>query len=72
VKPPLAILGLIIMAVGALLFLASLFPHPFRLPGDLLIKRANFTFYFPITTCIIASIILTLIIALIMRWRWPF
>lgn len=35
-----------------------------RLPGDIMIRRENFSFYFPLTTMIIASIILTLIV----RW----
>jgi hypothetical protein len=38
-----------------------------KLPGDIYIRRGNFTFYFPIVTSIIASIILTLIFALFRR-----
>jgi len=38
-----------------------------KLPGDILVKRDNFVFYFPITTGIVISIILTLIFSLI--WR---
>jgi len=38
-----------------------------RLPGDVYVKRGNFSFYFPITTSIILSIILTLILSLFRR-----
>ena len=38
-----------------------------RLPGDIYINRGNFTFYFPLMTSIIASIVLTLIVALLRR-----
>ncbi len=38
-----------------------------RLPGDIIIKKENFTFYFPLTTSIIISIIITLIFS--MLWR---
>jgi len=39
----------------------------FRLPGDFAVKRDNFSFYFPLTTSIILSIILTLLLALFRR-----
>jgi heme/copper-type cytochrome/quinol oxidase subunit 2 len=57
----LIILGAVIMLVGVVLLLANKIPFIGRLPGDILIKRENFTFYFPIMTCIIISIVLTLI-----------
>jgi hypothetical protein len=38
-----------------------------RLPGDIIIRRGNGTFYFPIVTCIIVSIVLTIITALLRR-----
>jgi len=38
-----------------------------RLPGDLAVKRDNFSFYFPITTSIILSILITVILALFRR-----
>jgi len=40
-----------------------------RLPGDIIIKRENFTFYFPLVTSILISIILTIIFSLMKRWR---
>jgi hypothetical protein len=42
-------------------------PIPGRLPGDIYVRRGNFTFYFPITTTIIVSIVLSLIIAWLRR-----
>ncbi|MEW5804268.1 MAG: DUF2905 domain-containing protein [bacterium] len=44
-------------------------PYIGRLPGDIYIKRDNFRFYFPITSSIVISIILTLIFFLISRFR---
>lgn len=38
-----------------------------RLPGDIIIKKENFTFYFPLATCILISLILTLIFSIL--WR---
>ena len=55
---PLIILGLLIAGVGLLINLGLPIG---RLPGDFAIRRGNFTFYFPLATSIIASIVLTLI-----------
>jgi len=55
------LLGLIISAIGALLLLSGKIPWLGRLPGDILIQKKNFTFYFPLATSIIISIILTLL-----------
>ena len=54
----LIILGLLIAGVGVLMTLGL--PMG-RLPGDFTFRRGNFSFYFPLTTSIIASILLTLI-----------
>ena len=54
----LIIIGLLIAAAGALMA----FGVPIgRLPGDMTYRRGSFSFYFPLTTSILASIILTLI-----------
>jgi hypothetical protein len=65
----LIILGIIIAAVGGLLLLFRNSGIPFigKLPGDILIERKNFTFYFPIMTGILLSIILSLILYFISR-----
>ncbi len=57
----LIILGVIIILAGVLLLLANKIPFIGRLPGDILVKRENFTFYFPLTTSIIISVVLSLI-----------
>jgi hypothetical protein len=60
----LVILGLAIAALG----LVMMFGVPlFRLPGDIVVKRGSFSFYFPLATSIILSILLTLLFALFRR-----
>ncbi len=65
----LIVIGIIIAAAGALLLLFRDSGIPFlgRLPGDILIRRKNFTFYFPVATSILLSIILSIILYLISR-----
>jgi len=54
--------GIIIVLTGAVfLVLLKIGFTGFRLPGDIYIKKENFTFYFPIATCILLSIILSII-----------
>jgi hypothetical protein len=60
----LIILGLLIAAVG---LLVSLGLPIGRLPGDITIRRGNFTLYVPLMTSILASIVLTLILMLFTR-----
>lgn len=55
--------GLILAAVGALLWVAGHFHWPLgRLPGDIRVERPGFRFYFPLTTCLLLSALLTLIL----------
>jgi cell division protein FtsW (lipid II flippase) len=54
--------GLILAAVGLLLLLSDKIPWLGRLPGDITVKRDNFTFYFPLATCILISVIVSLIL----------
>jgi uncharacterized protein HemY len=60
----LIFMGLIVAALGVLLVLAPRIPWLGKLPGDILIKKDNFQFYLPITTCIIISLVLTLLLYL--------
>jgi hypothetical protein len=60
----LIIVGLVIVAIGLLVWLGVPIG---RLPGDILIRRDNFTFYLPITTSILASVVLILIGMLLRR-----
>jgi len=60
----LIILGLVLVAVGLLIS----FGVPIgRLPGDFTYRRGNFSFYFPLTTSILASILLTIIMMFLSR-----
>ncbi|CAG1015914.1 hypothetical protein ANAEL_05402 [Anaerolineales bacterium] len=58
----LIVFGLIIVAVGVILTFAGKIPWVGRLPGDIYVKRGNFTFYFPLATSILISVILSLIL----------
>ena len=58
----LIIIGLIIAVIGLILTLAGRIPWIGRLPGDIYVKRENFTFYFPLATSIIISLILSFIL----------
>ena len=57
----LIILGIIIIAFGIVITFAGKIPWLGRLPGDIHIKRDNFTFYFPLATCILLSVLFSLI-----------
>lgn len=57
----LIIIGLILVAVGVLWPWLSKLPLG-RLPGDIVIERENFRFYFPITTMIIVSVVVSVIL----------
>lgn len=65
----LIITGILIAAVGGLLLLLRNSDIPFlgKLPGDIVIQKKNFTFYFPIATSILLSIVLTLIFYFLSR-----
>ena len=63
----LVILGMVIAAVGLLLLFLPKLPFIGKLPGDIYIKRDNFSFYFPITTCIIITSIISLIVYIFRR-----
>jgi hypothetical protein len=60
----LILFGVLIIVIGLLLLVGEKIPWVGRLPGDIIIKRERFTFYFPIVTSILISIILTLLFAL--------
>jgi hypothetical protein len=59
--------GLFIAIIGLILIFAGKIPFLGRLPGDIVIKKGNFTFYFPLATCILLSLIITLILFLLRR-----
>jgi len=57
----LILLGVFIILIGLLLMIGDKIPWVGKLPGDIIIKKEKFSFYFPITTSILISIILTLL-----------
>jgi len=60
----LILLGVFIILIGVLLLVGEKIPWIGRLPGDIIIRKKNVTFYFPIVTSILISIILTLLFTL--------
>jgi hypothetical protein len=64
----LLIIGLIMAAVGALLWrVPGLFSWVGRLPGDIHVERENASFHFPIVTMIVVSLVLTILLNLFLR-----
>lgn len=57
----LVVIGSLIVGIGLLWLIAPSIPWLGKLPGDIVIERENFQFYFPITTCILLSVLLTVI-----------
>ena len=63
----LVFLGLLLVALGLLLSVTGKLPWLGNLPGDITIQRGRFTFYFPIATSILISVILSLVLYLFRR-----
>jgi hypothetical protein len=63
----LILFGLLLIIVGVFLSLEIKIPWLGQLPGDIYIKRERFTFYFPLTTCLLLSVLLTLVLFLFKR-----
>ncbi len=61
------IAGALLFGAGALLLLLGHFLPLGRLPGDILWRRGSFSFYFPVVTCLVLSLLLTLLLNFI--WR---
>jgi Protein of unknown function (DUF2905) len=57
----LVILGLVLVVVGVVISLVGKVPWLGRLPGDIHIQRGNWTFYFPLATSIVLSVVLSLL-----------
>ena len=58
----LIVFGLLIALAGVVLLLVGRVPWIGRLPGDIHFQRGNFTFYFPLATSLLLSVVLTLIL----------
>ena len=63
----LVLVGLLLMAAGALLWALGRVPYLGRLPGDIYIRRGSASFYFPLATCIILSLLVSVILSLMRR-----
>jgi hypothetical protein len=63
----LIVIGLALAIFGVAVWVLSGIPFVGHLPGDIYIRRGNFTFYFPLATCILISIIASLVFALLRR-----
>lgn len=61
------LLGLILVGLGLFFTCGGKIPFLGRLPGDIRIHRDNFSFYFPLTSCILISLLLSLILWLFRR-----
>jgi hypothetical protein len=63
----LIVFGMVLALVGGLLLLVGKLPLLGRLPGDIVIRRENWSVYFPLTTSIVISVLLTLLFSLFGR-----
>ncbi len=64
----LIVLGLLVAAIGVLISLGERLPIRLgRLPGDIILRGKHSTFYFPLATCLLISVILSLILWIINR-----
>jgi len=59
--------GVVLVAIGALLYASGRFTWLGHLPGDILIRRDGFTFYFPLTTSVLISVVISLLLYLFRR-----
>jgi len=57
--------GLALLTLGGLALLFS--RTGWRLPGDIFIQRGNFSFFFPVVTCILLSLVLTIVVNIVLR-----
>lgn len=63
----LIVMGLILLAVGVIISFAPRIPWLGKLPGDIYIKKNHFSFFFPLTTCILLSALVSFILWLLKR-----
>jgi len=63
----LIVVGLALAAIGAVIYLGGRIPWLGHLPGDIRIQREHFSFYFPLTTSILVSIVLSVLLWLLRR-----
>ncbi|HEU6452608.1 MAG TPA: DUF2905 domain-containing protein [Gemmatimonadaceae bacterium] len=66
--PTLVVIGVLVIVVGLLVWSGALSWFG-RLPGDIRLQRPNVSFYFPITSMVLVSIVLSVVLAIIQRFR---
>ena len=59
--------GILLVVLGLIVSVGVKIPWLGQLPGDIYIRRENLSFYFPLTTCLLLSLILTLVLYLFRR-----
>jgi hypothetical protein len=64
----LIVFGVLLILIGASLLLFGKIPFLGKLPGDIHIQKKNFEFHFPIVTCIVISILLSLLLSAFFGW----
>ncbi|MDR4499167.1 MAG: DUF2905 domain-containing protein [Candidatus Scalindua sp.] len=57
----LIFLGILLVVIGLIVIMGNNFPFLGKLPGDIIVEKKGFVFYFPVVTCIMVSIILSVI-----------
>ncbi|MCP4267552.1 MAG: DUF2905 domain-containing protein [Candidatus Brocadiaceae bacterium] len=63
----LILIGLLIVVLGIILIVGNKIPFIGKLPGDIAIERKNYSFYLPVTTCIVISIVFSFVLWLFSR-----
>ena len=63
----LIVVGILVAVIGVILTLAGRLPWLGRLPGDVYVQRGNWTFFFPVATSLLVSVVLSLVLWLIGR-----
>jgi len=65
----LLIVGLVVAAFGGVLLIFGKVPFLGKLPGDIKIEGKDYTFYFPVMTCVVMSIVLSLIFWIVSKFK---
>jgi hypothetical protein len=60
-------LGAVLLVIGLALLIAGKIPHVGRLPGDIVWKKGGFTFYFPLMTCLLLSLLVSSVLWLLRK-----
>ena len=63
----LIFIGIVLAVFGVIFLLGGKIPWLGRLPGDITIERERFTFYFPLATCLLVSVLISLVVYLFRR-----